>query len=183
MKTTATPAQETVDPAPLRLAADHAGADERAGLAHRENESGIGSRRACPRRASLRPAEVVVVALVGIALFHLSFQQAALYGLGLGWLGCLFLLRRTACGRWAFYTGLAVGLGMYGPQLHFFWGLFGPAAVALWLVLAFWLALFLHVLHGVDRYWGRAGRWPWPRCCGSASSSSGANSTTCDSPG
>lgn len=107
-----------------------------------------------PQQAPLRPAEVVVVALVGMALFHLAFQDVALHGLGLGWLSCLFLLRRTACGRWAFYTGLAVGLGIYGPQLHFFWGLFGPAAVVLWLVLAFWLALFLLLLHGVDRYWG-----------------------------
>ena len=54
----------------------------------------------------------------------------------------------------AFYTGLTVGLGLYAPQLAFFWGIFGPAAITLWLVLAFWLGLFLLTLHGVDRYWG-----------------------------
>ena len=154
MRTSATPDQESVGLTPRPQAARHMGAEERGVPEDRENEGRTCSRNTCPRRASLRPAGIGILALVGIACFHLAFQEATLYGLGLGWLGCLFLLRRTACGRWAFYTGLAVGLGIYGPQLHFFWGLFGPAAAALWLVLAFWLALFLLLLHGVDRYWG-----------------------------
>jgi apolipoprotein N-acyltransferase len=102
----------------------------------------------------LSPPWVLGLATGAVACFHLGFLHASLSGLALVWLGCLFLLRRTVCGRWAFYSGLAIGLGIYGPQLHFFWAIFGPAAGALWLVLAFWLALFLLLLHGVDRYWG-----------------------------
>ncbi len=99
----------------------------------------------------------MLLAGLAVAAFHLGFLYASLSWLVLVWLGCLFALRRTACWRGAFYTGLAIGLGIYGPQLDFFWSLFGPAAVALWLVLAFWLALFLLLLHGVERY--RGSRW------------------------
>jgi hypothetical protein len=91
---------------------------------------------------------------VAAAAFHLAFLYAPLSWLVLVWLGCLFALRRTQCGRWAFYTGLAIGLASYGPQLRFFWNIFGPPAIALWLVLAFWLALFVLLLHGVDRWLG-----------------------------
>ena len=52
---------------------------------------------------------------------------------------------------------LAVGLGIYGPQLAFFRGIFGPAAIVLWLVLAFWLGVFVVILHQVQRRWGT--RW------------------------
>lgn len=96
----------------------------------------------------------MLLAVLAVAAFHAGFLYPALAWLVLVWLGCLFALRRTSCGRWAFYTGLGIGLGIYGPQLYFFWNIFGPAAVVLWLVLAFWLALFLLLLHGVDRYWG-----------------------------
>jgi apolipoprotein N-acyltransferase len=111
---------------------------------------------ACPV-GTLKPRAVVLLALAAVAAFHLGFLYAPLWWLVLVWLGCLFVLRRTSCGRWAFYTGLAIGLGSYGPQLYFFWTIFGPAALALWLVLGFWLALFVLLLHGVDRYWGT----PW----------------------
>jgi apolipoprotein N-acyltransferase len=110
-----------------------------------------------PARTPLTPAGILGLALLAVAAFHLGFLYAPLWWLVLVWLGCLFELRRTSCGRWAFYSGLAIGLGIYGPQLYFFWTIFGPAAVALWLVLAFWLALFVLLLHGVDRYWGT--RW------------------------
>lgn len=96
----------------------------------------------------------MLLAVLAVAAFHAGFLYPALSWLVLVWLGCLFALRRTSCGRGTFYTGLAIGLGIYGPQLYFFWTIFGPAAVVLWLVLAFWLALFLLLLHGVDHYWG-----------------------------
>ena len=46
-------------------------------------------------------------------------------------------------------NGWALGLLIYGPQLMFFWTLFGGAAIALWLVLAFWLGLFMALLRFV----------------------------------
>ena len=47
---------------------------------------------------------------------------------------------------WPCMRGLGVGLCVYGPQLAFFWKIFGPSAVALWLILACWLGLFLVLL-------------------------------------
>ena len=39
--------------------------------------------------------------------------------------------------------GIGIGLCIYGPQLAFFWGIFGKAAIALWLVASVWIAGFL----------------------------------------
>lgn len=103
---------------------------------------------------SHRPARVVLLAVVAVGVFHLGFLFTPLGGLVLVWLGCLFALRRVPSHRWAFYTGLAIGMGIYGPQLYFFWNIFGPTAIALWGVLAFWLALFLLWLHRVEQRWG-----------------------------
>jgi apolipoprotein N-acyltransferase len=38
----------------------------------------------------------------------------------------------------------------------FFWNIFGPAAVVLWLVLAFWIGLFVAIVCGCNRRWGKA---------------------------
>jgi apolipoprotein N-acyltransferase len=46
-------------------------------------------------------------------------------------------------GRKSVLFGLGIGLAVYVPHLIFLWTLFGPAAIGLWLVLAFWLGLFL----------------------------------------
>ena len=42
---------------------------------------------------------------------------------------------------------MVVGFACFAPQLGFFWNIFGPAAIALWLVLALWLALFVVLTH------------------------------------
>ncbi|MCP5520886.1 MAG: hypothetical protein H7A46_05000 [Verrucomicrobiales bacterium] len=99
-------------------------------------------------------------AVVVVATFQLGVLYPALAALGLVWLGGLFALRRVASPRWAFYLGTAIGLGMYAPQLAFFWTVFGPAAAVLWLILAFWIGLFLLLLHRCER---RLGPWatPW----------------------
>lgn len=47
-----------------------------------------------------------------------------------------------------------LGLAVYGPQLKFFWTIFGPAAVALWLVLATWLGVFLLLVRNVRQQFG-----------------------------
>jgi apolipoprotein N-acyltransferase len=98
--------------------------------------------------------KAVLVAALSAGAFHLAFGYASWSWLVLVFLGGLFALRRLGTPRKAFYTGLAVGLGIYGPQLSFFWRIFGPAAIVLWLVLAFWLAVFVLVLHHVQRRWG-----------------------------
>jgi hypothetical protein len=60
-------------------------------------------------------------------------------------LGFVFFLVRLVYQptvRRAFYLGLVTGLLCYAPQLYFFWTIFNAAAVVLWMILAFWLALF-----------------------------------------
>jgi apolipoprotein N-acyltransferase len=79
--------------------------------------------------------------LVALASFH------AAQSLGLGWLlipcaYALLELSRAPTNRKVFYPLLAVGFLFYAPQLGFFWGIFGAAAIPLWLVLGFWIALF-----------------------------------------
>lgn len=51
-------------------------------------------------------------------------------------------LTRIVPVRLAFYLGLFVGMVTFGSQLTFFWHIFGPAAILLWLVLAFWIGAF-----------------------------------------
>ncbi len=106
---------------------------------------------------SARPlglGKAVLVAALSAGTFHLAFAYASWSWLVLVFLGGLFALRRLSTPRKAFYAALAVGMGIYGPQLAFFWRIFGPVAIVLWLVLAFWLAAFVLVLHHVQRRWG-----------------------------
>jgi len=79
------------------------------------------------------------------ALALASFHAAQTFGLGWLLLPCayaLIALSHAPSRRLVFYPMLAVGFLFYAPQLGFFWGIFGPPAVLLWLVLAFWIGLF-----------------------------------------
>ena len=60
-----------------------------------------------------------------------------------GFLGCLFALVKFGSSRQAFYLGLMVGMLIYPAQLFWFHRLFGAAAIVLWLILSFTLALML----------------------------------------
>jgi len=94
-----------------------------------------------PLSQSLGLKAHILWSLVALVSFH------AAQILGIGWLlipcgYALIELSRTATRRKVFYPMLALGFLFYAPQLGFFWGIFGAAAIALWLVLAFWIALF-----------------------------------------
>jgi apolipoprotein N-acyltransferase len=92
----------------------------------------------------------VALAVVAVASFHLAFTLTALCWLVLAYLGCLFALRRLATARQAFYTGLAIGLGVFVPQMGFLWTIFQAAAIPLWLILALFHAVFLLLLNRVE---------------------------------
>src|SRR6266700_1309172 len=98
------------------------------------------------------------LASLGIAGFHLAYQFKGCSFLILVYLFCLAGLARQPTSRRAFYLGLSIGLLAYGPQLSCFYAIFGPAALVLWLVLAFWIALF-GLLSRVCLV--RCGAWPW----------------------
>ena len=52
------------------------------------------------------------------------------------------------------YLGWGLGLLIYGPQLVFFWTIFGAGAIALWLVLASWLGLYFMLQRFALLKWG-----------------------------
>ncbi len=91
-----------------------------------------------------------LLALAAVACFQLAYTpaQSGLLAFAIvGYVICLVQLARLHTTRQCFYVALAVGFACYGPQLGFFWNIFGPAAIALWLVLALWLALFVVLTH------------------------------------
>jgi apolipoprotein N-acyltransferase len=59
------------------------------------------------------------------------------------YLWCLFELTRLPTAKSVSYFGLLAGMLAFAPQLFFFWKLFGPGAIALWAIAAFWIRMFL----------------------------------------
>ncbi len=91
-----------------------------------------------------------LLALFAVVCFHIAYTPAhsGLLALAIvGYVVCLVQLARLRTTRKSFYTGLAVGFACFAPQLESFWRIFGAFAIALWLVLAFWIALFLALAH------------------------------------
>lgn len=92
----------------------------------------------------------VWLALGAAACFHAAYtpSQPGVWSLAIiGYVACVIQLARLQTTRQSFYTGLATGFACFAPQLIFFWNIFGAAAIALWLVLAFWLGLFVALAH------------------------------------
>jgi apolipoprotein N-acyltransferase len=87
----------------------------------------------------------VVHAAGAVLAFHLAYGSASLNGLIVGYAYCLIQLARTSRWRLAFYPGIVVGLLIVGPKLQFFWTIFGPSVIALWLILAIWIGLFVGI--------------------------------------
>jgi len=78
-----------------------------------------------------------------VGAFHVGYSFSHFSFLIVIYLYCLLNLARLPTSRRAFYFGLAIGLMTVGPQLNCFYNIFGWAAVALWLILAFWIAVFV----------------------------------------
>jgi apolipoprotein N-acyltransferase len=96
--------------------------------------------------------------VLAVACFHAAYTSTRHPAAGLLIFGyAYFLVRLTDQPgvRRAFYFGLATGFLCYAPQLFFFWRIFNAAAVALWLVLAFWIGLFAAMVCGSIRRWGK----------------------------
>ncbi|MGH7976813.1 MAG: nitrilase-related carbon-nitrogen hydrolase [Limisphaerales bacterium] len=95
---------------------------------------------------------------LAVACFHAAYISIKFPALGLFIFGyAYFLIRLTGQPnvRRAFYFGLTAGFFCAAPQLFFFWNIFGPAAIVLWLVFAFWIGLFTAISCGCIRRWGK----------------------------
>lgn len=100
---------------------------------------------------------VAIILIIGAAAcFHLAYLQTNFRPLPLciiGYVICLTELSRLKTTRQSFYAGLAAGFLCAAPQLTCFWRIFGPAAIPLWIVLAFWIAAFTGMTRAtLDRF-------------------------------
>lgn len=107
-----------------------------------------------PLSAGLPLWQVFLIGLAGAGCMHLAYAIPQLSFLLLGTFASFAALSLARSRRKAFYPVLLIGLAVYAPQLGFFWTIFGPAAVLLWLVLAFWLALFSVIAWRIRTRWG-----------------------------
>jgi apolipoprotein N-acyltransferase len=95
---------------------------------------------------------------LAVACFHAAYTSINFPAAGLlifGYAIGLVRLTNQPSVRRAFYFGLATGFLCCAPQLSFLWHIFGPAAIALWTVLAFWIGLFAAIVCGSIRRWGK----------------------------
>jgi apolipoprotein N-acyltransferase len=87
----------------------------------------------------------ILYAIGAAAAFNLAYSFDTFGFLIAVYLWCLYQLTRLRTARQVSYVGLLAGLLAFAPQLYFFWTLFGPGAIALWAVCAFWIRMFLVV--------------------------------------
>ena len=96
---------------------------------------------------------------VAVVAFHSAYSSAHLSWLMVLYLFALLQLARADTWRKAFYPGLAVGVLIASSRLTFFWRIFGGGAMALWLVYAVWVGLFVALARLCLRRLGN--RWGW----------------------
>lgn len=109
--------------------------------------------------APLRLWQILLWIAVAVAAFHAAYASAGTSFLIVVYLAALLQLARADKWRRAFYPGLAVGGLIAAVRLAFFWKLFSAAAIALWLVYAFWIGLFVALARLCRRQLGPA--WGW----------------------
>ncbi len=96
----------------------------------------------------------ILWAIIAASAFHLASKFSALRFVNVLLYFGLIQLARIGTKRKAFYTGVAVGWLIFVPQLGFFWTIFGRTAVILWTVLAFWIGLFVLLIHSARKEFG-----------------------------
>jgi apolipoprotein N-acyltransferase len=88
---------------------------------------------------SSRLLSLFLCAILAAFSFHLAFfffPPALLFY-------AYFLLQLSDAPRAGFRFGFLVGIATFAPHLAWFWEIFGPAAICLWAVLAFFTGLFV----------------------------------------
>ena len=93
-------------------------------------------------RVCFPAARTAAIIAASSAAFHGAFLLPEAGLLILGFLVGVLTLGNLPTARQAFYSALVLGLLSESPHLRFLWRIFGPAAIPLWLILPFWLAVF-----------------------------------------
>jgi apolipoprotein N-acyltransferase len=93
--------------------------------------------------------------LVAAASFHLAYLFPPCAFLIAVYLFALWQLTWQRTRLQTMNTGWVLTFLVYAPHLAFFWTIFGAAAIALWLVLGFWLGLFLSLVRFARERWGK----------------------------
>ncbi len=94
----------------------------------------------------------LLLALGAAVCFYVAYAPIEFGPLRLfsfAYIAFLVQLARLKTTRRSFYAGLVTGLICVAPQLACFWSIFGPAAVPLWVIVAFWIGLFVALTHVV----------------------------------
>jgi len=86
--------------------------------------------------------------------FHIAYAFPPLAFVIVGWLYGLFRLSEVGTARQAFWIGAVAALAAFVPHVAWFWTLFKFGAIALWMVLAFWIGLFVVVVRFVREQLG-----------------------------
>jgi hypothetical protein len=102
----------------------------------------------CPPLAKWKLALLSLSAAVSYWIVFSTTHGAAMILVALP---CLFLLHRVRTARQAFYLGLFTGIAMYAPPLAFFHKVFGPAALALYLIAGLPIGFFVMLTHLAHR--------------------------------
>jgi apolipoprotein N-acyltransferase len=75
--------------------------------------------------------------------FHISYAVPSLSCLVVVYAYCLTALSGLPTARACFRYGFLAGLLTFGPQLFWFWQIFGPTAICLWAVLSFFSGCYV----------------------------------------
>lgn len=98
--------------------------------------------------------KAVLFIIGAVACFHLAYLHNNANPLIVVYVICLTQLSRLPTTRQAFYAGLITGFLCVAPQLTCFWKIFGPAAIALWYILGFWIGIFTATTSAALRRFG-----------------------------
>ncbi len=107
--------------------------------------------RSLPSPLNWQKAALFIV--VAVACFHIAYLHEA-WPFMLVYVICLVQLARLGTTRRAYYAGLITGVLCVAPQLTCFWKIFGPAAIALWYLLGFWIGAFTSMTSAALRRFG-----------------------------
>ena len=92
--------------------------------------------------------------VIAALAFHLAWAFPRLNALILIYATALLHLSAAPSARVSFRLGLLTGVLIFAPLLSWFWRIFGPTAIGLWLVLSFFTAAYVLILYCWRRRFG-----------------------------